>query len=169
MACQAVGETDLHTLATAEAAGEKLGFVLGPGGADEILIRPPGQGAQAQHRRDRGPGRHRSDQLAPPQIQGNPGRPGTPGELHPAFLALSQAAHTELALGVLMAGGQARSKGAHLASLGAVAAIGAQGRGPPAQPGKTGQQTVERSQRAQGPAPEAPVHPLGGHHQGKER
>ena len=75
---QAVGQADLHALAAADAAGEKLGLVLGPRGPDEKFVGPPGQGAQADQGHGHDSRRHRGDELASPQVQGGPGRLGVP-------------------------------------------------------------------------------------------
>ena len=126
---QPVGQADLHALAAADAAGEKLGLVLGPRGPDEKFVGPPGQGAQADQGHGHDSRRHRGDELASPQVQGGPGRLGSPDKAHPVlFLAGLQAAEAELAFGRGVAGRFPRGKGGHLTHLGAVAAVGAEGR-----------------------------------------
>ena len=101
---QAVGEADLHALAAADAAGQKLRFVLGPRGADQEFVRPPGQGAQAQQGHQGHAGPQSGDHLAPAQVQGCPGGFEAKCKGHPALLTGCLAIQAELALGGLVPG-----------------------------------------------------------------
>ena len=67
---QAIGETDLHTLAAADTAGEEVPFFLGSRGSDEKFLWSPGQRTQTHQRHHGHPGGQGGDYLAPAQVQG---------------------------------------------------------------------------------------------------